>query len=144
MFNIENGQAVIKHEPTGESSVGIDNPNTRAELNFRLGNELNDVILTPAAGIQKIRKVLNRYGLDIPALYDLDAEGDEAVLLMNQFGDVLDIFSNDDGEDASYYLYILYHLTDTGIYDFYAELTDEEGIERLYKENDEIDNDEDV
>lgn len=140
MHNIVTGQAIIKHETTDESSVGISNPKIRAEINYRLGNELNDVILTPVIGIQKIRKVLHRYSLDIPALYELEPEGDEVVLEMNQFGEVHDFYALPQLDDYSgelYYLYVLYYLTDNGDYDFYAELTDEAGIERIFQEDDE-------
>jgi hypothetical protein len=140
MHNIETGQAVIKHETPKDNSISIDNPEVRAKINFRMGNELNDIILSPVIGVQKVRKVLNMHGLDIPALYELDPEGDEVVLEMNQFGKVYDQYDMPQFEDDEeiFYLYLLYYLNDDGSYDFYAELTDEAGIERIMREDEDL------
>lgn len=84
------------------------------EVNSQLETELQQSILSPESGIQKIRKVLGMFDMDMPALYDVDPEGEEMVF----------------GIDGSY-LYIIYALTDDGRYDFYAELTDEEGLSEI-------------
>ncbi|MCK9369300.1 hypothetical protein M0R04_05115 [Candidatus Dojkabacteria bacterium] len=148
MHNIETGQAVIKHEPPTDSSLSITNPKIRAEINFRLGNELRDIILSPVVGIQRVRKVLNRYGLDVPALYDLESDGDEVVLEMDQYGKVRDAYDmpqlNQNPLDSShgmYYLYLIYVLLDEGTYDFHAEITDEEGIEDIMLDDNESEED---
>ena len=84
-------------------------------VNHDLDTELNDIILSPEIGFYKIRIVLHRYGFDLPALYDIDEEGDESVF---------------DLHDGSL-LYCLYVQTDDGNYEFFAEITDESGIEFL-------------
>lgn len=84
------------------------------QVNAQLENQLQDTILSPESGIQKIRKVLSMFDMDMPALYDVDPEGEEMVF----------------GIDGSY-LYIIYALADDGRYDFYAELTDEEGLNEI-------------
>jgi len=84
------------------------------EVNSQLETELQETILSPESGIQKIRKVLGMFELDMPALYDVNPEGEEMVF----------------GIEGSY-LYIIYALTDDGRYDFYAELTDEEGLSEI-------------
>lgn len=84
-------------------------------VNHDLDMELDDIILSPEIGFYKIRKVLHRYGFDLPALYDIEEEGDESVF---------------DLHDGSL-LYVLYYLTDDGNYDFYAKLTDEAGVEEM-------------
>jgi len=84
------------------------------EVNSQLETELQGTILSPESGIQKIRKVLGLFDMDMPALYDVDPEGEEMVF----------------GIEGSY-LYIIYALTDDGRYDFYAELTDEEGLSEI-------------
>lgn len=93
-----------------EDMASIDS-NIIDEVNTQLENQLQETILSPESGIQKIRKVLSMFDMDMPALYDIDPEGEEMVF----------------GIDGSY-LYIIYALTDDGRYDFYAELTDEEGL----------------
>jgi hypothetical protein len=115
------GQAIDAHEPTGEDSISALNPNVITEINFRLRNELNEILLTADQGIQKIRKTLHRYGFDLPAIYEADREGDELVIELNQFG-FDDIESN---------IYILYYMTDRGVYDFYAEVGDDKRMDEL-------------
>jgi hypothetical protein len=121
LTSIETGQAQDAHEPTGEESVSILNPNVRAAINYRLMNEMNDNILSPDQGVQKIRKVLHAYGFDLPSLYEPDREGDELVVELTQFG-LNELDTN---------LYILYYLSEQGNYEFYAEIGDDERMEEL-------------
>lgn len=124
LTSIESGQAIEAHEPTGEGSSAIDNPKIRMEINYRLTNELYSPFLSPEGGIQAIRKVLHRYGFDLPALYDADPEGDELVIELNQFGQ----------EDLASNIYILYYLSDEGHYEFFAEVGDDERMDELMNE----------
>lgn len=132
LTNIETGQAIIAHEPTGESSVSIDNPRTRMEINYRLMNELNEPFLSPQSGIQRIRKVLHRHSFDLPALYDADPEGDELAIEIDQFG-----VKN----SLQFSVYILYYLTDEGHYEFYAEVGDDERMQELLSDEGEDEED---
>ena len=121
LAGIEPSQAEDAHEPTGEGKTSIDNPKIRMEANYRLTNELYTPFLSPEGGIQAIRKVLHRFGFDMPALYDADPEGDEIVFELDQYG-IGDYETN---------IYILYYLTDEGHYEFYAEIGDDERMEEL-------------
>ena len=125
--NIEAGQAEEAHEPTGEARSDIDNTKVQMEMNYRFMNELYQPFLSPEGGIQSIRKVLHRYGFDLPALYDADPEGDEFVLDINQFGQ----------ENLTTNLYVLYYLTDEGHYEFYAEVGDDARMEELLSDEEE-------
>ena len=127
LTSIESGQAVDAHEPTGEASSAITNPKIRMEVNYRLANELYGPFLSPEGGIQAIRKVLHRYGFDMPALYDANPEGDEIVFEIEQFGQ----------ENLSSNLYILYYLTDEGSYDFFAEVGDDARMDELMSDGEE-------
>lgn len=113
-FLTEMGQVVSAEEP-GENLI------LKSEVNSHLENELNGMITSPEVGIQKIRKVLFRYGLDLSALYDIAEEGDEFAIEV------------DDG----LFLYVLYYLTDEGNYDFYAEVTDWDGVDELMSDEEE-------
>ena len=118
---IQNGQAVHAHEPSDEDSISVLNPNVVTEVNFRLRNELNEILYTADQGIQKIRKTLHRYGFDLPSVYEPDREGDELVIEVNQFG----------FDDLDSNIYILYFMNDRGVYEFYAELGDDERMDEL-------------
>lgn len=133
LASIQSGQAIIAHEPSEQASSSIMNRKVQVEVNHLFMQEFSELILSPENGIQKVRKVLHRYGLDMPALYDVDGEGDEIVISIEQYGD----------PEASpgLYLYLIYYLTDNGNYDFYAEITNEEGINAIMSD-DEDDEDE--
>ena len=124
LSNVDDGQAEKSHEPTGEGSSAITNPRIRMEINYRLTNELYQPFLSPEGGIQAIRKVLHRYGFDMPALYDADPEGDEIAFEIDQFGQ----------ENLSTNIYILYYLTDEGHYEFFAEVGDDARMDELMAE----------
>ena len=119
---IQLGQAIVAHEPTDKQSLLVNNPVLVAKINSVFTIELGDIFLSPESGFQKVRKVLHRFGLDMPPMYDMDPEGDEIVLDVTQYGDA---------SLGSGLLYILYSLNDEGYYDFYAEINDESGIEEL-------------
>ena len=116
--------AEMDSDQTIEPMPALDN-NIVEQVNAQLENELQGMILSPESGIQKIRKVLGMFDMDMPALYDTDAEGEEMVF----------------GIDGSY-LYIIYALTDDGRYDFYAELTDEDGLSEILSDEGEDEEDE--
>ena len=126
-LNIEAGQAEEAHEPSQRASSSVLNPHTQSEINSLLYRELNEFpVANVQAGIQKIRKTLHRFGLDMPALYDLDPEGDEITFDLNQY----------DNPDVVIYLYVLYAIADDGYYEFYAQVGDEETIDNLVSEED--------
>jgi hypothetical protein len=85
---------------------------TRQKLNLFLLIELEKPVLTVEGGISRIRKILYTEGVAFESFSDLDTEGDEIATQLNDVD----------------YLYILYFPTDDGYYDFYAEVTDENGI----------------
>ena len=134
LTSIESGQAIEAHEPTGEGSSAIDNPKIRMEINYRLTNELYSSFLSPEGGIQAIRKVLHRFGFDIPALYDANPEGDEIAFDIEQFGQ----------ENLTSNIYILYYLTDEGHYEFFAEVGDDARMDELLSDGEEEDEEEQV
>jgi hypothetical protein len=114
MAEIENGQEEMESEESEDLS----------QVNFRLADELDDTFISPESGILAIRKVLEKFDLELSALYGVNPEGEEIV--------------TDIGETN---LYILYNLTDDGRYEFYAEIGDEERMEELLSDE-EIDEEE--
>lgn len=94
-------------------------------INQRLDATLSQNFLSPESAIQVIRKVLHFYGLDMPALYGANPEGDEIVLEIGQFGQL----------NMSTNIYILYYLTDDGHYEFFAEIGDEARMHELMSDS---------
>jgi hypothetical protein len=101
-------------ESIDESMPGIPgiDPEIKQKLNLLLLVELENPVLTIESGMSKIRKILYLEGIVFESFFDLEEEGDE---IATQLTD------ND-------YLYILFFPTEDGYYDFYAEVTDENGI----------------
>jgi len=120
-LNTEMGQTV-----KATDSVDISDSQIRDKINQNLNHELTDLILSPESGVQKIRKVLMSFGLDMPALYGAEPEGDELVLDVESMSG-----------DEQFYLYLIYYLADDGRYDFYAELTDDEGLNEIMSDEEE-------
>lgn len=117
-------QAIFAQGPN--TDIDITDENIREGINRQLDNELDDTILSPESGIQRIRKVLARFGVDMPALYGVDTEGDEVVIDLTE-----------DEVDKKYYLYFIYALTDDNRYDFYAEITDDAGLDEIESDEEE-------
>ena len=115
-------QTIIAQGPN--VPISITDEKIREGINRHLDNELDDTILSPESGIQKIRKVLYRFGIDIPALYGTDPEGDEIVVDLEETGN-------------KFYLYLIYALTDDGNYEFYAEIVDDKGLEEIESDEEE-------
>ena len=114
-FLVEMDQVI----PAQQSS---ENPIVNSEINSQLSVELDGIITSSNLGIQKIRKVLFRYGLDLPAIYEVLEEGDEFAIEL----------------DGELFLYVLYYLTDEGNYDFYAEVTDWNGVDELMSDEEDL------
>lgn len=102
---------ITEFEESMPAMPGMDS-DTRQKLNLLLLVELDKPVLTIEAGISKIRKILYLEGIAFESLSGLDSEGDEIATQINDTD----------------YLYVLYFPTDDGYYDFYAEVTDEQGI----------------
>jgi hypothetical protein len=139
LANIEVGQAIDAHETTDKESSAIETPKVFMDINHRLIVELNDMILSPEQGIQKIRKVLHRFSLDMPALYEANPMGDEIIIAVKQFGQPHGITIHGEittgsdvvNSDPDGYLYFVYFLEDNGRYEFHAEILTEMGLQQL-------------
>lgn len=100
--------------------------------NQYLEKELAGTFESPDEAVFKIRKILLRFFIELPPVYDLDEDGDEMVFYLKEFQRT----NNHNAIDA--YLYVLYYLTDDNRYDFYAEITDEENIEKFIEDGEEL------
>ena len=102
-----------------------DHEEDLSQVNFRLADELDKTFLSPESGIMAIRKVLEKFNLDLPALYGANPEGEEVIVDL----------------DATR-LYILYSPTDDSRYEFYAEIGDDERMEELMSDEGETEEEE--
>lgn len=95
-------------------------------VNRALEDSLSDNVLTPQSGFQRIRKVLFRYRLDMPAIYELDNESGELVL------DVFDLEMK-----VKTNLYTIYSLNEDGYFEFYSEIGDSDRMDELLSDEEE-------
>lgn len=93
------------------------------QVNDQLGQQLDEFAPSIEQAFQSIRAILGLHGYSFQDELVYDEEGDELVL---------DLKDTDSEERV--YLYVIFYRTDDGLYDFFAEVTDEEGIEELMSE----------
>lgn len=120
LLDIEVGEAADSENAVERSAVDSE---VFESVNLRLFRELNDFVLSPEQGVQKIRKVLHNFNLDMPALYDSDPLGDESVIELKRM--------DENSDDVDAYLYYIYYLNDNGLYEFHAEIAKEEDLDNL-------------
>lgn len=101
-------------------TMAVDSEDLVDVINQRLEAELSQNFSSPEAGFEKLREIVSSYGGESPSFSDLDPEGDEIAIDVNE--DLI--------------LYIIYSLTDNDDYEFYAELTDDDGLEEIMSEED--------
>lgn len=89
-------------------------------INEDLNQELEVSASVPEIGIQKIKEVLQQNGLTVAEMYEPNAEGDEVALAL---------------VEENLFLYLIYSLTESNDYEFYAEVVDEDRLEELIGEN---------
>jgi hypothetical protein len=109
-------QVIVSDEPT-DNSVG----NSVDSINDRLEEIQNTPFESISDGLSEITKVLFDYGINMNQVDDIEEEGDEF------FVDL----------DETNYLYVVYAQNDDGLYDFYAEVVDEDQLEEILEDEDE-------
>lgn len=110
-------------------TITIGSSDFSDSLNQELYTLLSDNFSSAESGFEAIRKIFGEYGGDVPVIDGLDPEGDEIALDVNT-------------PDGPLILYVIYSLTDDDEYEFYAELTDDEGLEEIISEDEEEDEEE--
>lgn len=90
-------------------------------INDRFESEFSKTIESPETGLETIINVLGEYSVNMIAPDDLDEEDDEFVI---ELADNL-------------HLYVIYVQNEDGLYDFYAQVTDDEGLEELLEDEEE-------
>ena len=98
----------------------------RDSINRDLAVGLENNFENPEDGFETIKTIFGNYGVGEIPLDQLNPEGDEIAV------DV-------DTQDGPLILYVIYSLTDDGDYEFYAELTDDEGLEEIISDEEEED-----
>jgi hypothetical protein len=122
----EQEEIPAEQEQTPVSTEIADEPDESGEELFDSVNEslyeaFRENVVTPQAGFQIVRDVMESYNFEIPMVFDLDDEDGEQIFVL-------------DMEDS--FLYVLYSINESGYYDFHAEMTDGDGLEDILSEED--------
>lgn len=131
-----------------KDKVDISKDDTRNEINRNLAAVLSCNFINPYGGWSAIRKILTMYNITLPKVIFHDAEEDEEVVAISQFGSK--VGANLDGtittspEESEYFLYYSYVIGQSGFYETYAVVVDEMKLENLisHKDDNEIYDDE--
>jgi hypothetical protein len=120
-----------------KEKVDLSKPSTVNEINRNLAAELSRNWMTPYGGWKKVCRILDMYSIEVPKVMFNDAEAGEEVVVIHQFGHKfgasLDgtVTQPNDQNEPEYYLYYSYEIDDTGFYNSYAVVTDENGLSDL-------------
>ena len=106
--------------PSAENAMEIPPTMDMVVINDRLESELSNVE-SPENGLEKIANVLVEYSINLPVPDDLEEDDDEFVI---ELKDNLN-------------LYVIYVQNDNGLYDFHAEVIDDEGLEEILEDESE-------
>lgn len=96
------------------------------QVNDQLGQQLDEFVPSIEQAYQSIRAILGLHGYSFDEGLVYEEDGDELVH---------ELKGTDSDERC--FLYVIFYRTDDGLYDFFAEVTDEEGIEELMSEGEE-------
>jgi hypothetical protein len=103
---------------------GGNSPSNYQGINNQLNDTLENPIITPQSGMQRVRNILSRYGIDMPIVFDMDDDGDEYAF---KVGD--------------HYLYFIYGKMENDLYEAYSEISDESRLSELMDDSDEEETD---
>lgn len=112
----------INFRNVGDTSVSP--PSAYDTINEQLNVVLEEPVLTPQSGMQKVRNILSNYNIDLPIVFDMDDDGDEYAFKV--------------GDD---YLYFIYGKLENGFYEAYSEIASESRLMELLEEDGEEETD---
>jgi hypothetical protein len=143
-FIVENGHNVPVVS-LSKDEVDLNKAETRNEINRNLAAGLSRHWMNPYGGWVKAGKILSMYNIFLPKVtFNNDEEGEEVVAI-NQFGDKfganLDgtVTTDADPDMDGIYFYYSYGIGDSGFYETYAVVTDENGINDLISDDEDLD-----
>ena len=113
------GQVIVAREPVEEFSFAGFSESFE-EINDRLDFELDKNFNSVEHGLLEISKILFDHGINLSQIEGLEEEGDEFSIQLNE----------------TTYLYVVFAKNDDDLFDFYAELTDEDGLEEILEDDD--------
>jgi len=124
-----------------KDKVDLAKESTRNEINRNIAAELSRQWVNPYGGWMKVSRILEMYSIFLPkVIFDDESEGEEVVAL-DQFGARWgaelngNVTSPNHGDETEYYLYYNYGISESGFYETYACIVDEEELDAILKDD---------
>lgn len=127
-------EEIMPFAQTEKGFVGIDNGPVRDNINLLLANVTDKSYSTPYHALEAVRRVLVSFHIALPATNFLDGEAGQEVFQINQFGSKVGM--TNDGQvvtstPSSYSVYFEYALNDSGSFDIFCEVVDDDELEKI-------------
>ena len=120
-----------------KDKVDLSKEATRNEINRNIAAELSSHFMNPYGAWLKISRILDMYNIFLPkVIFNDELEGEE-IIALNQFGgrwgaDLTGkVTSPGQPDHTEYYLYYSYGIGESGFYETYAEMVDEEELNAI-------------
>lgn len=133
-FNEYITEEITPQALTDKEFVGVESESVRDNINSLLSGVTTKPVVTPYISLERIRKALAYYHIFIPAHQFMDGNSGNVIFNINQFGQKYG--QTNSGEfvtknDSPYSLYFEYQMNDSGLFDVFAEIVDDDDLEEL-------------
>lgn len=127
-------EEVVPQSLSNKEFIGIEDESVRDNINSLLNGVTNRPVVTPYISLERVRKVLSYYHIFLPAHQFMQGDCGNKVFNISQFGEKYG--QTNDGKfvtksDSPYSLYFEYQMNDSGLYDIYAEVVDDDELEEI-------------
>ena len=132
---------------TKQGVIDIRDSAVRDNLNALLSGATACRFISPYVALEKVSKVLANYHIFLPKYSFMEGDSGVATFELNQFGKKMGM--TDDGrvvtaEDNEYSIFFEYRMTDSGMFDVFCEVVDQEELDEILADIDDEMEDEDI
>ena len=127
-------EEMLPYAQTEKGFVGVDNGPVRDNINIHLASITAKPYATPYHAMEMVRKVLAPFSIFPPSTNFLDGDSGHEIFEINQFGDKMGM--TNDGEvvvkiGSPYYVYFEWAMNDTGSFDIFCEIVNNEELDEI-------------
>lgn len=128
----EDGEYGLAVAPISKETTSLSDTQTIDEINSNLNGGLDFPWLNPYGGWMRASKLLSMYGITLPKVIFKDMLDGEEIVPITQFGEKVGAglcgMVNMVPEDNQFFFYYSYGINEDGMYDCFATVVDEEGL----------------
>lgn len=131
--------ALVQTVSLDKNQADCSKPETRNEINKNLRAVTAQGFANPYMALERVRKVLSGYGIELPQVRSYDEPTAVMVFPVSQFGaksgeaiSTTGIIEPPTGESgADYFVYFVFAPSSNGVYDAFAAVVDQEALDLL-------------